>query len=527
MTPTTTPELIHLDPNAIDIEDNVRLDPRLDRDFLASIQEHGVLNPVLAVRIEGRDNPVVREGQRRIQAARQVGLSTVPVYVRTVRGDDTAVRTQRVIEQIVVNDRRAPLTEAERARGINQLLLDGISPTKVAKSLSTTKDAVAAAQVAIDSEQTMTALDAGQLTLVEATRFAEFDGDDESQAELIKVAGTDQFDHRVAQLRADREDRRRYTQAAHAYAAKGYTVLDERPGWYDKTYISAHNLKDPSGQALTDERIADMDPRHWAVWLDSTEAYVDAQTGDLVDEDEIDFDTAEDPDREPAESYRHSRTVREATVWEPNYFCCDLAGAGVTMPDWLARQHGVDLDALTDATDPDGAAERERAREEHAEKERAERKKLIALNKLGQAAESVRREWVRDNLLSRKTAPKGAALFLAQVVATTPYLFDDYHGKRVARELLGLADDESPEVVVSKLPATGDGRALVILLGMVLGTMEAKTSKDAWRRADAVTKNYLRFLDDNDYPLSDVEQVVLGKRKADALYRQITKDAQI
>ena len=45
MTTTTTPELIHLDPNAIEIEDNVRLDPRLDRDFLASIEEHGVLGP--------------------------------------------------------------------------------------------------------------------------------------------------------------------------------------------------------------------------------------------------------------------------------------------------------------------------------------------------------------------------------------------------------------------------------------------------------------------------------------------------
>ena len=65
MTTTTTPELIHLDPTAIEIEDNVRLDPRLDRDFLASIEEHGVLIPVLAVRIEGQDKPVVREGQRR------------------------------------------------------------------------------------------------------------------------------------------------------------------------------------------------------------------------------------------------------------------------------------------------------------------------------------------------------------------------------------------------------------------------------------------------------------------------------
>ncbi len=86
-----------------------------------------------------------------------------------------------------------------------------------------------------------------------------------------------------------------------------------------------------------------------------------------------------------------------------------------------------------------------------------------------------------------KTAPKGAALFLAQVVATTPYLFDDYHGKRVALDLLGLADNETPEMAVSKLPATGDGRALVILLGMVLGTMEANVvSQSLWRIATSL-----------------------------------------
>ena len=147
--------------------------------------------------------------------------------------------------------------------------------------------------------------------------------------------------------------------------------------------ISRHNLKDAEGNALTDERIADMDPQHWAVWLDTAEAYIDIATGDTVPEEEIDFDTLDDPDTEPAEGYRHYRTVSEVTVWEPNYFCSDVAGAGVTMPDWLARQHGVDFDELTDASDPDGAAARERAREEKAEKERAERRKLIALNKLG------------------------------------------------------------------------------------------------------------------------------------------------
>lgn len=520
MTTIATPELLHLSPNDIEIEENVRLDPRLDRDFLASIEEHGVMVPVLAVRIDGQDKPLVREGQRRIQAARQVGLTSVPVYVRTVDGTETAVRAQRVIEQIVTNDRRLPLTDAERARGINQLLLDGVSPTKVAKGLSTTKEAVAAAKLAIESEKAMSALDTGQLNLIEATSFVEFDGDDDAQAELIKVAGTDQFAHRVAQLRADREERRRYEEAAEAFTAKGYTVLGGYPSWSDKSYISTNYLLDAEGKHLTDEAIAAMEAQHWAVVLVSEEAFVDAATGEPVDEGDVDWDTEDDPESEPQEGLRHARTVKEATTWRPEYYCTNPIGAGVTLTPYGAQRYGVDAERLADESDPDGAAERERAREEAAERERAERRKLIALNKLGEAAAVVRREWVRDKLLARKTAPKGAALYLADALVNRADLFNDYHGQKLAPELLGLADKETPKMAVAKLSATGDARALVIMLGMVLATIEARTGKDAWRGPQDITKSYLRFLEENGYPLSDIEQVILGKRKADSVYRQ-------
>jgi ParB family transcriptional regulator, chromosome partitioning protein len=218
---------------------------------------------------------------------------------------------------------------------------------------------------------------------------------------LIKVAGTDQFDQRVAQLRTEREDRRRYEETAAAFAARGYTVLARRPGWSDKAYIPTNYLRDAEGKTLPDEKIAEMNPQHWAFVLESAEAFLDVKTGEPVDEDAIDFETAEDPSLEPAEGYRHARTVTQTTAWQPEYYCCNPRGAGVTMPDWAARQYGLDADRLAYASDPDGAAERERAREEQAEKERAERRKLIALNKLGEAAAVVRREWVRDNVLSR------------------------------------------------------------------------------------------------------------------------------
>src|SRR5689334_16725049 len=88
--------LEHLDPHTLIVDTNIRDDAHLDPEFVASIKEHGVLIPIAAVR--GDDGQtVVRMGQRRTLAARQAGLTRVPVYVRPVTGgDDTAQLVARV-----------------------------------------------------------------------------------------------------------------------------------------------------------------------------------------------------------------------------------------------------------------------------------------------------------------------------------------------------------------------------------------------------------------------------------------------
>ena len=125
--------LEHLDPHALALETNVRDDAALDADFVASVKEHGVMNPIVAVR--GSDGVVrVRAGQRRTLAARESGLATIPVYVRQVAdGDEQAQVVERVAEQIVENDQRQALTDAQRVRGIQQMLDAGVQVTMVEK----------------------------------------------------------------------------------------------------------------------------------------------------------------------------------------------------------------------------------------------------------------------------------------------------------------------------------------------------------------------------------------------------------
>jgi ParB family transcriptional regulator, chromosome partitioning protein len=96
-----------------------------------------VLNPLTAVR--GDDGVVrIRNGQRRTLAAREVGLATVPVFVLASSAADASEETiERIVHQIVTNDQTLDLTDAQRARGIQQLLDAGVSVTKVTKILRT------------------------------------------------------------------------------------------------------------------------------------------------------------------------------------------------------------------------------------------------------------------------------------------------------------------------------------------------------------------------------------------------------
>jgi hypothetical protein len=128
-----TGSLEHIDPHTLILETNVRDEADVDADFLASIKEHGVLTPIAAVR-DADGQLRVRAGQRRALAARAAGLPTVPVYVRPATASDEKTQTvERVSEQIVENDQRRQLTDAQRARGIQQMLDAGLSVPKVAK----------------------------------------------------------------------------------------------------------------------------------------------------------------------------------------------------------------------------------------------------------------------------------------------------------------------------------------------------------------------------------------------------------
>ena len=70
----------------------------------------------------------------------------------------------------------------------------------------------------------------------------------------------------------------------------------------------------------------------------------------------------------------------------------------------------------------------------------------------------------------------------------------------------------------------------MITLGLVLGALEARSPKDAWRQSTTGwghhvgTADLLGFLADHGYPLAAVEEVMTKARSADDVYADTLRD---
>lgn len=378
----------------------------------------------------------------------------------------------------------------------------------------------------------MQGLAEGQLSLHEAAVLVEFEDMAGAIVRLMQAAGSRRFDHTVAQLRQERAAYEAEAKAAQAYVERGCTWLQQRPESSDPGCIALHHLLTADGVQADEQAVTD--PAHWAVQLYETEVLVDVVTGEAVDEDDVDWDTQDQPDVTPTQGLRHASTVTDTSAFVPQYFCLDYRAAGLTPEPRFARRAGLAEDTGTgDAAvdlDVDAAqARRDQAEAERAEADKRERRKVLALNKLGDAAMGVRREFLKK-LLARKTPPKGAAIFVTTCLSSDAYLLTHHNALETTAELLGV-DRAAIGKQAAELGASGDNRAQVITLALVLGALESATRKDAWRAAApgygqrVGSGDYLRWLAANDYPLAAVEEIITGTTDAETVYDQYLSDA--
>lgn len=117
-------EVVEIPIELIDIVQNVRDEPTIESvsGLRESMKKRGVLQAV-RVRREGERFPLV-SGHRRVLAARQEGLGTIPAIIVSQELDEPEI----VLEQLTENLQREDLSDLEKARGI-ELLMDAKSWT--------------------------------------------------------------------------------------------------------------------------------------------------------------------------------------------------------------------------------------------------------------------------------------------------------------------------------------------------------------------------------------------------------------
>jgi ParB family chromosome partitioning protein len=338
MTTTTAGTVEHIDPNLIVVEANIRSEATLPREFVDSIKQNGVLTPILARRDE-QGNVIVRAGQRRTLAARAAGLETIPAYI--IDADETT--TDRIVQQMVENDQREAVTDADRVAAFQQLAFEGLSPAVIAKRTGTKAATVKAGIAVAASTTAASAITSHSLTLDQAATLIEFENDPETVADLIDTASTDpaRFAHAAQRARDDARVAAIVATANAEMAASGYTILDSDPSYYNPSIVRIRDLVTSDGNTVTEQDVEAVEGR--AVYI------------------------------------RGSYNSDEATI---TYFLTDHKAAGFKSRNGSESNSGPMTDDRKD-----------------------ERKILIANNKAWASAETVRRTWLTE-FLGRKTLPK-------------------------------------------------------------------------------------------------------------------------
>ncbi|OZC83449.1 hypothetical protein CH282_15985 [Rhodococcus sp. 06-418-1B] len=538
-TDTTGYTLVAADPNELDTAENVRdgVDILDDPAFVESITAHGVLQAISAVRRADGTLAVI-DGQRRTLAAREAGLTTIPVLVRAETEEEKAATIERITAQVVSNDHRTDLTRGQRMNAVAQLLDLGMTVPQVSKKLALRKDYTEQAGRAGRSANARRRVDDGQLSLEGAALLADLEGVGQREpwvAEAIEkildrdygiVFPLEKLGRRIGE-RAEASD------AAAEYTARGFALIHDEPSTNTGQWFSLADLRTSGGDPVPADT-PEQAPHLWHVYVHTPGlVWVDKKTRAEVDESDIDFDTEGDETAEADEGMVHFESVEEIRRWHFEFFLrrdnldetgLAVAPAAAALIAGEDQEQGSD-DGLTAAQRAAAGAEAERV-----ERERADRRKVKALNRAGAAATELRRAFL-TGLLAGKSAPKNATKWMIGVLAVHGDVFTESKCAERYAEVMNTPLATAADKAENASPA----RAEVLLLARVLTAYEARLtgpqdSKDYWRFASKHYRgmvgidSYLTFLADAGQALTSVEQAAIGNMSVDEAYADVCDD---
>lgn len=446
-------ELMWVDPRDLVLDSNVRRDPRVGADFVASLRENGVRVPLLARR-DVLGHLLVVDGQRRLHGALRAELQQVPVMVVDGIGDEES----RIVTQVTVNEQRAGLTTAERIGAVEQLALFGRSPAAIAKrtGLDEKEAAAAVALAAVPKAAEAVLSAAPEIDLVSAAAIAEFADDKAEQDRLLRTAKTE-----PGRLAGDIEAVRQRRQERAVLAAR---VAELEEHGLTATTLDYYQHKSPLEKAKKLEHL-----------VDRTEPGPKGGKPKLVPIDPV------------------------AHVGCPGHVVhVDVRRGEVVETPWCTSWRKLHIDKFKSdgPLTPGPSAE--------------ERRRVVENNKKSDVAVVVRRKWIIEELLQRKKLPTDAVAYAAVIhdAADRAGLgIRDYQARTIWEEIAPWARGQSRQLSRSRLTAAARPDLYWLVVGLVLGERSLH-ERDWWRQSFAQDAKigHLTTLKAWGYELSDLEQ---------------------
>ncbi len=129
-------------------------------DLVESVREHGIIQPLIVSPNGEEGHYILISGERRLEAARQVGLATVPVVIRKVS------EQERLELALIENVQRLSLSPLEQAEAYTQLRDEyDLSPEEIARRMGKSSVAVRNLLRQLDlPEKVKRALDADRIS---------------------------------------------------------------------------------------------------------------------------------------------------------------------------------------------------------------------------------------------------------------------------------------------------------------------------------------------------------------------------
>ena len=206
-------------------EKNPRIDAAQVEDLVESIRVHGIEVPLVAAPAADGTDLVVLAGHRRLTAALELGLETVPVQVRADLTDERDQLTFMATENL----QRQDLTAVEQSRLFLDLEGLGWSEAEIATASGLKRTKVAESmKLGRLGAETGEKVHRGQITVEDALAIADFEDDPEAKATLEEAAGRPDFSWRLSDAKRRRADREREAALrAEVEKAGGRVVADD------------------------------------------------------------------------------------------------------------------------------------------------------------------------------------------------------------------------------------------------------------------------------------------------------------